>query len=97
RILMIAHMDTVFEPGTAAQRPFRMDGARAYGPGVADEKGGAVEGLYAVKLLRDHGFADFRRITFLIETSEERGSPGTRGLIERLLKAADVELNLEPG
>lgn len=97
RILMIAHMDTVFAPGTAARRPFRTDAARAYGPGVADEKGGLMEGLYALQLLKARGFAGFRRITFLIETSEERGSPGTRALIARLLKDADVELNLEPG
>lgn len=97
RILIIAHMDTVFGPGTAAARPFRADAARAYGPGVADEKGGVVEGLYAIKLLRGLGFADFKRITFLVETSEERGSPGTRALIAGLLTDADVELNLEPG
>jgi glutamate carboxypeptidase len=97
RILLIAHMDTVFGPGTVARRPFRSDAARAYGPGVADEKGGVVEGLYALQLLHDRGFSDFGRIVFLIETSEERGSPGTRALIARLLNDADVELNLEPG
>jgi glutamate carboxypeptidase len=42
RILLIGHIDTVFEPGTAARRPFRTDERRAYGPGVADEKGGVV-------------------------------------------------------
>ena len=97
RILMIGHMDTVFEPGTAARRPFRTDAERAYGPGVGDEKGGVVEGIYALKLLHDQGFRDFGRIVFLIETSEERGSPGTQGLIARLVKDADAELNLEPG
>jgi glutamate carboxypeptidase len=97
RILMIGHMDTVFGPGTVAKRPFRMDADKAYGPGVDDEKGGVVEGLYALRILHDLGFRDFRQITYLIETSEERGSPGTRNLIARLLKDADVELNLEPG
>lgn len=97
RILLIAHLDTVFDPGTAARRPFRIDGDRARGPGVADEKGGVVQGIYALQILKDLGFKDFGRITFLIETSEERGSPGTRRLIERLLMDADVELNLEPG
>ncbi len=97
RILMIGHIDTVFEPGTAQRRPFRTDDKRAYGPGVSDEKGGVVEGLYALKILRDQGFANFGKIVFLMETSEERGSPGTRALIGRLLKDADVELNLEPG
>ena len=97
RILMIAHMDTVFGPGTVAKRPFRADAEKAYGPGVSDEKGGVVEGLTALQLLHGAGFKDFKSITFLIETSEERGSPGTRKLIARLLPDADVELNLEPG
>lgn len=96
-VLLIAHTDTVFGPGTVAARPFRMDATRAYGPGVSDEKGGVVEGIFAIQLLRDMKFKDFKRITFLIETSEERGSPGTRQLIDRLVKDADVELNLEPG
>lgn len=97
RILMIAHLDTVFEPGTAAKRPYTMTGDRLAGPGVGDEKGGVVQGIYALQILKDLGFKDFAQITFLIETSEERGSPGTRKLIDRLLKDADVELNLEPG
>lgn len=97
RILMIGHIDTVFEPGTVAKRPFRTDEHRAHGPGVSDEKAGVVQGVYALKLLHELGFRNFGRIVFLIETSEERGSPGTRALISRLLKDADVELNLEPG
>lgn len=97
RILMIAHSDTVFGPGTVAKRPFRIEGNRAYGPGVIDEKGGVVEGIFAIRLLKALKQNDFASITFLIETSEERGSPGTRALIDRLLTDADVELNLEPG
>jgi glutamate carboxypeptidase len=97
RILMIGHIDTVFGPGTVAQRPFRIVDDHATGPGVSDEKGGVVEGLYALQILHDVGFKNFGQITFLIETSEERGSPGTQALIKRLVAAADVELNLEPG
>ena len=97
RILMIGHIDTVFEPGTAQRRPFRTDDKRAYGPGVADEKGGVVEGIYALQLLHELGLGNFAKIVLLMETSEERGSPGTRALISRLLKDADVELNLEAG
>lgn len=97
RILMIGHLDTVFGPGTVAKRPFRMDADRAYGPGVDDEKGGVVEGLTALEILHKLGFKDFKEIVFLVESSEERGSPGTQKLIASLLKDADVELNLEPG
>jgi glutamate carboxypeptidase len=97
RILLIGHLDTVFGPGTVAQRSFRMDAEKAYGPGVGDEKGGVVEGIYALTILHDLGFKDFKQITFLIETSEEGGSPGAQGLIKKLVADADVELNLEPG
>jgi glutamate carboxypeptidase len=97
RILLIGHLDTVFEPGTAAKRPFRMDADRAYGPGVGDEKGGVVQAISALKILKELGFDKFGAITLLIESSEERGSPGSRKLIAELLKDADVELNLEPG
>jgi glutamate carboxypeptidase len=97
RLLLIGHLDTVFEPGTAAKRPFRTDADRAYGPGVSDEKGGVVEAVFALKMLHEIGFKDYKTITFLVESSEERGSPGTRALIRKLVDQADVELNLEPG
>ena len=45
RILVIAHVDTVFGPGTVAQRPFSLDGDRAHGPGVGDEKDGVVNAV----------------------------------------------------
>jgi glutamate carboxypeptidase len=97
RILMIGHIDTVFEAGTAQRRPYHTDDKRAYGPGVTDEKGGVIEGLYALELLQKLHFREFQKIVFLIETSEELGSPGTHALIKKLLGDADVEFNLEPG
>jgi glutamate carboxypeptidase len=97
RILVIAHVDTVFGPGTVAQRPFRMDTGRAYGPGVGDEKAGVVIAITALKLLHDIGFNRFGTITLLLETSEERGSVGTTQLIKKLAAQHDVEFNMEPG
>jgi glutamate carboxypeptidase len=97
RILLIGHIDTVFGPGTVAKRPYRTDDTRAYGPGVGDEKGGVVEAIFALQILKELKLGSFGQITLLMETSEERGSPGTQALIARLLKDADVELNLEPG
>lgn len=73
RVLLIGHLDTVFDPGTVAKRPFRIEGTRELGPGVSDEKGGVVQGVYTLQILRDLKFADFRKIVLLIETSEERG------------------------
>jgi len=97
RILIIAHIDTVFGPGTVAKWPFKVEGNVLHGPGVGDEKGGVVEAVMALKLLHDQGFKGYRKLTLLLETSEERGSPGTRNLINRLVRENDVELNMEPG
>ena len=97
RILVIAHLDTVFGPGTAAGRPFSIAGDRAHGPGVGDEKAGVVNAIAAFKILRETGFTDFSTITFLIDDSEERGSPGSTQLIRTLAAANDVEFNMEPG
>ena len=52
RALLLAHLDTVFDPGTAAERPFRLDGGRAMGPGTADMKAGLLAGLYAIAALQ---------------------------------------------
>jgi glutamate carboxypeptidase len=97
RILIVAHFDTVFGPGTARQRPFSIQGDRAHGPGVGDEKAGVVNALTALKILHDIGFKNFATITLLVESSEERGSPGTTKLIEKLARQSDVEFNMEPG
>jgi glutamate carboxypeptidase len=97
RILLIAHIDTVFAAGTAAARPFSMDQDRAHGPGVGDEKAGVVNAFTALKILHDLGFKNYATITLLLDDSEERGSPGSQKLIAALAKQHDVEFNMEPG
>ena len=97
RILLMAHMDTVFKEGTATARPFHIKDGRAYGPGVMDDKGGIVAALYAMKILQQLGFKNYGQVTLLLNTNEETGSTGSRGLIERLARQHDVTLNLEPG
>ena len=97
KILIVAHIDTVFAAGTAAGRPFQMDKERAHGPGVGDEKAGVVNAVTALKILHDLGFKNFKTITLLLDNSEERGSPGSSQLIKRLAREHDVEFNMEPG
>ncbi len=97
RILLMAHMDTVFKEGSAAERPFHIKDGRAYGPGVMDDKGGIVAGIYALKVLKSQGFKDYAQITFLLDASEETGSDAASELIRKTAKAHDVTLNLEPG
>jgi len=97
RILLLAHSDTVFKVGTATERPLRITHGRACGPGVADDKGGLVAGLYAIKLLRERGFKDYGLITFLINCDEEIGSPSSRELIKNLAREHDYVICLEGG
>jgi glutamate carboxypeptidase len=97
KILIVAHIDTVFGPGTVAGRPFSTDAERGYGPGVGDEKGGVVNAVTALKILHDLGFRNYATITLLLDDSEERGSPGSQNLIKALAKQHDVEFNMEPG
>ncbi len=49
--VLLGHMDTVFPAGTVAERPFRVEGGRAYGPGVVDMKNGLVAMYFIAKAL----------------------------------------------
>lgn len=97
RVLIIAHVDTVFGPGTAAKRPFRIEGDHAFGPGVSDEKAGVVNAVTALEILHQLGFKNYASITLMLDGSEELGSPGSTELIKRLARQSDVEFNMEPG
>lgn len=97
KILLLAHTDTVFKEGTAAQRPFKIVGGKAYGPGVIDDKGGILLGIEALKILNEMNFQDFGTITFLINPDEEKGSRGSRELIKQTAKQHDFALVLEFG
>jgi glutamate carboxypeptidase len=97
KILLLAHTDTVFKAGTAAQRPFKIMDGKAYGPGVMDDKGGILLGIEALKILQALRFKNFDTITFLINPDEEKGSFGSRALIKETAKQHDVALVLEFG
>ena len=96
RMLLLAHMDTVFDDGTAIARPFRIQDSRGYGPGVTDDKAGVVCGLEAVEVLCNlTGFEDFAAITLVCSPDEEIGSPFSRPLITTLASEHDVAVGLE--
>jgi glutamate carboxypeptidase len=95
RILLAGHLDTVFPPGTAAARPFRIHDGRAYGPGVSDDKGGLLAGLAAVEVLAALNLDGYGELVLVCTPDEEIGSPGSRPLLRTLGTEADVALCLE--
>jgi glutamate carboxypeptidase len=93
RLLLIGHMDTVFDPGTAAQRPYRTEGDRAFGPGVTDMKAGLLAGVHAIASLLEAG--ERPSVTFVANPDEEIGSPFSTPVIRSLAAQHDVALVLE--
>jgi glutamate carboxypeptidase len=99
RLLLIGHMDTVFDEGTAAARPFRIDAEGiARGPGVSDMKGGLLAGLYAIREVveatRSAGLP-FERLVFVANPDEEIGSPSSTPHIRAIAAESDACLVLE--
>ena len=92
-LLLIGHMDTVYQRGALARAPFRLEGARAYGPGIADDKGGLAVILHALALL---GPRDFKTLTIAINPDEETGSKGSGAIITELARGKDAVLSFEP-
>jgi glutamate carboxypeptidase len=96
RILLIGHMDTVFDPGTTAERPFTIADGIARGPGVTDMKSGLLAGLYALKaLLGELGGLPFERLVFIANPDEEIGSPSSTPHIREIAPEVDACLVLE--
>jgi glutamate carboxypeptidase len=95
RLLLIGHMDTVFEEGTAAARPFRIDAGIARGPGVTDMKGGLLAGLYAIRAVVETDDLPLERLAFIANPDEEIGSPSSTPHIRELAAASDACLVLE--
>jgi glutamate carboxypeptidase len=96
RLLLLAHMDTVFDDGEASARPFRTDDGRAYGPGVIDDKAGVVAGIEAVEALCDDArFDRFAEMTLVCSPDEEIGSPFSKPIIRELAGQHDVGIGLE--
>ena len=94
--LVIGHYDTVWPMGTLASMPFRVEGSKAFGPGVFDMKASLVEAEFAVDGLRKLGRRPTRPVEILITSDEEIGSPTSRGLIEEIARGSEYVLVLEP-
>src|SRR5439155_21179660 len=92
RVMLVGHLDTVFPTGTGWG--FRVEGDRAYGPGVGDMKGGLVAALYALAALRATGPLPVA-VRVFFNSEEEPGSPRSRHLLPDLARGVDYALDLE--
>ena len=94
-ILLLGHMDTVYETGTLARMPFKVTRDRIAGPGVLDMKAGVLMALTALETLKESQ-QPHRPVTLLLHGDEEIGSPASRALTEeQALRSAAVYV-LEP-
>lgn len=96
QLLVVGHLDTVWPIGTLASRPFRVEGDRAFGPGIFDMKSGVTLAAFAMQAIRELGRETRRPVTLLMTGDEETGSHFSRDLIEEEGRRARAALVLEP-
>jgi glutamate carboxypeptidase len=97
KIMLIAHMDTVYLRGMLKDQQFRVDGDKAYGLGIADDKQGVATILHTIAILQKIGFKDYDTLTVLINGDEEISSPGGRSLHTKLGAEQDAVFSYEGG
>ncbi len=96
KIMLQGHMDTVYDRGILQTQPYRQDGNKLYGPGIADDKGGMAVVLHAIKILNDAGWKDYATLTVVFNPDEEVGSIGSGEFISATADRHDVVLSFEP-
>ena len=90
RILLLGHTDTVWPAGEIAKRPFRIEGGRAFGPGVFDMKAGILLMWMALRTTPS------KSVTVLLTSDEEVGATSSRALIESEARQCRAVFVLEP-
>jgi glutamate carboxypeptidase len=95
-VLLLGHIDTVWDIGTLKEMPFRVAGGRIWGPGVLDMKAGIVVAMHALALLKEERVSH-PPVRLLCVSDEEIGSHSSRPITERLALESQAVLVLEPG
>lgn len=95
-ILVMCHMDTVFDLGTLKTRPFREQDGKLFGPGVEDMKAGIAILLTVLRIFNEQNLWPNRPIKVLFNSDEETGSTTSRAIIENEAKNAEIVFCLEP-
>jgi len=96
-VLVSGHLDTVWDHGTlAASMPWKVEGERAYGPGIYDMKAGSFLAFHALREILRQGIETRSPVTLLLTPDEEVGSPTSRDIIEREAAGCSAVLIPEP-
>lgn len=97
KIMLIAHMDTVYEKGMLKDQPFKVEGDKAYGLGIIDDKQGVAAILHVIASLKKLNYQNYGTITVLMNSDEEISSPSSRQLITETAQDQDIVLSFEGG
>src|SRR5271166_6193763 len=95
-LLLLGHLDTVYDVGTLQTMPWREEDGRLYGPGVFDMKSGIVQMLFALAAVREIRGSLPRPVKVLLVSDEERGSETSRAITENLARQCAAVLVCEP-
>jgi glutamate carboxypeptidase len=96
KLMLIAHMDTVYQPGILATQPYHVDGNRIYGPGIADDKSGVALILHTIEMLHARGWHDYAQLTVIFNPDEEVGSRTSGEWIATQAAQHDFVFSCEP-
>jgi glutamate carboxypeptidase len=98
RVMLVAHLDTVYPIGVAAERPLREQDGKLVGPGSCDNKSGLLSGLYAMAALQDLGLlTSIGEVTMVCGSDEETDMRVSLELLRELAPTHDLALVLEAG
>jgi glutamate carboxypeptidase len=93
-VMLLGHLDTVWDLGTLARRPIRIESGRLFGPGAYDMKGGLVVLVHALKALARRG--PLPGICVFLTPLEEVGGESYRARMEREMRSSRAVLDFEP-
>jgi glutamate carboxypeptidase len=96
QVLILGHIDTVWDVGQLERMPLTEQAGRLHGPGIFDMKAGIAVAMLAVRALQERAGSAWPRLVLLWTTDEEVGSGTSRRVIEEEARSSDAVLVLEP-
>lgn len=93
-VMFVGHMDTVFPEGTAAERPFRIEGDYCYGPGVGDMKNGDTA-MFHIAANMDRRALEELSVAMVYNPDEEIGSVYSKEILDEIGRRSRVIIVME--